>query len=76
MTAYSVPDSRATTDTTPNSSRNVQGTLTYDVPKSFSLRYWFDTLFNRTQPLPVDSRVTAPADSRTAPNIPQNSRTS
>lgn len=76
MSAYSQPDSRVTTDTTPNASRDVQGTLTYDVPKVFSLRWWFDTLFDRTQPLPVDSRVDKPADSRTTPNIPQNSRTS
>lgn len=75
LNAYSVPDSRAVTDTTPNSFRAIQGTAIYDVPKVFSLRWWFDTLFNRTQPLPVDSRVVTPADSRTTPNIPQNSRT-
>jgi hypothetical protein len=74
-TGYSVPDSRAITATTPNSARVVQGTLIYDVPKVFSLMYWFDTLFNRTQPLPVDSRVSKPVDSRQAANIPQNSRT-
>ena len=74
---YSVPDSRTITSTTPNSSRNVQGTLIYDVPKVFSLMYWFDTLFNRTQPLPVDSRTSKPVDSRstTAGTTPQNSRT-
>lgn len=74
---YSVPDSRTVTTTTPNSSRSVQGTLTYDVPKVFSLMYWFDTLFNRTQPLPVDSRTSKPVDSRstTAGTTPQNSRT-
>jgi hypothetical protein len=73
---YSVPDSRAVTAITPNSSRTVQGTKIYDVPKAFSLQYWFDTLFNRTQPLPVDSRAQgAPVDSRAAGQAPQNSRT-
>jgi hypothetical protein len=71
LNVYSVPDCRVT----PNDSRNVQGTLTYDVMPVFSLRYWFDTLFNRTEPLPVDSRAAgAPTDSRTADNIPENSR--
>jgi hypothetical protein len=73
--AYSVPDSRVSTATTPNSSRNVQGTLIYDVPKVYSLQYWFDILFNRTQPLPEDCRAAgAPVDCRISPNIPQNSR--
>ena len=73
---YSVPDSRVITSITPNSSRNVQGTLVYDVPKVFCLKYWFDNLFTRTQPLPVDSRsLGAPTDSRVAGNKPQNSRT-
>lgn len=71
-TPYSVPDTRAIT---PNASRPLQGTMTYDVPKVFSLKWWFDTLFNRTQSLPVDSRAKIPADSRTVDNIPQNSRT-
>jgi hypothetical protein len=74
-TVYSVPDDRVYGNF-PNNSRTVQSTITYDVPSVFSLRYWFDTLFNRTQPLPIDSRVITPTDSRTAPNIPQNSRTS
>lgn len=63
---YSVPDSRAVTATTPNSSRNVQDTLIYDVPKVDS----------RTAGAPVDSRTAgAPVDSRVFPNIPLNSRT-
>jgi hypothetical protein len=72
LNVYSQPDCRVT----PNGARNVQDTLTYDVPPSESLRYWFDTSFNRTEPLPVDSRAAGtPADSRTADNIPKNSRT-
>lgn len=75
MAFYSVPDSRDYGNF-PNDSRDVQGTLTYDVasidsraegPPESCLRYWFDTSFNRTLPLPQDSRV--------APNIPENSRT-
>lgn len=74
-TVYSVIDSR-NYGNFPNDSRDVQGTLTFDVPSVDSraagepescLRYWFDISFNRTQPLPVDSRI--------APNIPENSRT-
>lgn len=72
--AYSVPDDR-NYGNFPNLPLNVQGTLTYTTPSVFSLRYWFDTLFNRTQPLPLDSRVAIPVDSRTAGNIPLNSRT-
>lgn len=66
--AYSVPDSRAVTATTPNSSRTVQGTKIYDVPKVDS----------RAAGAPVDSRVSPniPVDSRVSPNIPQNSRAS
>jgi hypothetical protein len=72
--AYSVQDSR-NFGNFPNLSRNVQGTLHYDVPSVFSLRWWFDTLFNRTQPQPVDSRTQgAPVDSRNG-TAPQNSRT-
>jgi hypothetical protein len=65
--ASSVIDSRAVTAITPNSSRTVQGTAIYDVPKADS----------RSQGAPVDSRAAAfiPTDSRVAPNIPQNSRT-
>lgn len=70
--AYSIPDSR-NYGNFPNDSREVQGTLTYDVPSVFSLRYWFNTLFNRTEPLPLDSRTAVPTDSRTS--SPQNSRT-
>jgi hypothetical protein len=71
---YSVPDNR-NYGNFPNLSRNVQGTLTYDVPRVFSLKWWFDTLFNRTQPQPVDSRAAgAPVDSRNSGNVPQNSR--
>jgi hypothetical protein len=71
--AYSVPDSR-NYGTFPNLNRNVQGTLTYDVPSVFSLRWWFDTLFNRTKPLPLDTRTVVPADSRNSGIIPQNTR--
>jgi hypothetical protein len=75
LNVYSVPDSR-NYGTFPNLSRNVQGTLTYDVPRVFSLRWFFDTLFNRTQPQPLDSRAAgAPVDSRNSGNVPQNSRT-
>lgn len=64
--AYSVPDSRAITAITPNSSRAVQGTLIYDVPKVDS----------RTAGAPVDSRTAgAPTDSRATGLAPQNSRT-
>lgn len=73
--AYSVPDSRNYANF-PNDSRDIQGTQIYDVPSVFSLRYWFDALFNRTQPLPLDSRVAGETtDSRVAGIIPQNSRT-
>ena len=58
---YSVPDSRVS----PNSSRNVQETLIYDV----------QTSSNPAIP-PVDSRTAgAPVDCRTAYNIPLNYRT-
>jgi hypothetical protein len=59
-------DSRATTATTPNSSRNVQGSLIYDVQKVES----------RAAGAPADCRVAPniPVDSRVSPNIPQNSR--
>lgn len=68
LDVYSVPDARAITPTTPNSARNVQGTLTYDVQKAES----------RVAPnIPIDSRVAAikPIDSRVASIIPLNSRT-
>jgi hypothetical protein len=68
---YSSKDSRSF----PNNFRIVQGTLTYDVPSFFSLKWWFDILFNRTQPLPEDSRASKPVDCRVSPNIPINSRT-
>lgn len=72
---YSVPDCR-NYGNFPNDSRDVQATLTYDVPSIFSLRWWFDTLFNRTEPLPVDSRAAGePTDSRVLSIIPVNSRT-
>lgn len=59
---YSVPDCRKY-GTFPNNSRNVQGTLTYDVGAQPS----------HTDP--VDSRTAgAPTDSRQAANKPQNSR--
>ena len=61
---YSVPDCRVA-PAGPNASRNVQGTLIYDV----------QTSSNPAIP-PVDSRrAGAPVDSRVSPNIPQNSRT-
>jgi hypothetical protein len=68
--AYSVPDSR-NYGNFPNNSVDVNGTLTYTTPSSYSLRYWFDILFNRTQPLPEDSRASKPVASGT---YPQNSR--
>lgn len=59
---YSVPDCRNYA-TFPNLSRDVQGTLTYDVPAHPSYAP------------PVDSRTYgAPLDCRIPPNIPQNSR--
>lgn len=61
---YSIPDCR-NYGTFPNLSRNVQNTLTYDVPSKDS----------RTAGAPVDSRPAgAPVDSRIDPNIPKNSR--
>lgn len=61
--AYSVPDDR-NYSVFPNSSRSVQGTLTYDVPAHPSVTP------------PTDSRAAgAPVDSRAAANIPENSRT-
>jgi hypothetical protein len=68
---YSVPDAR-NYGNFPNLSTNVNGTLTYTVPAEYSLKYWFDILFNRTQPLPEDCRAAgAPVASGT---YPQNSR--
>lgn len=65
-TVYSEPDCRAVTTITPNSSRNVQATLIYDVQKAES----------RVAPyIPVDSRAATPVDSRAAGQAPQNSRT-
>lgn len=62
--AYSVPDSRVITATTPNSSRTVNGTKIYDVPKVDS----------RAAGAPVDSRV-APNIPVASGTYPQNSRT-
>ena len=63
--ATSVTDSR-NYGNFPNNSRNVQGTLIYDVVKVDS----------RTAGAPADSRAAgAPVDSRVSPNIPLNSRT-
>ena len=75
VTVYSVPDDR-NYGNFPNLPVNVQGTLTYTTPSVYSLRYWFDMLFARTQPLPMDSRVNPPIDSRSslAGTTPQNSR--
>lgn len=64
-TVFSVTDSR-NYGNFPNHSRNVQNTLTYDVP----------SVDSRAAGAPVDSRAAgAPVDSRIAPNIPENSRT-
>ena len=64
FSAYSVPDCRVA-PFGPNASRNVQGTLIYDV----------QTSDNSVVP-GTDSRVAgAPIDSRVSPNIPINSRT-
>lgn len=60
--ASSVTDSR-TFGKFPNTSRNVNGTLIYDVPSVRSI------------PAPVDSRTVIPVDSRVQSIIPQNSRT-
>jgi hypothetical protein len=71
---YSQPDAR-NYGNFPNDSINVNNTLQYTVPSVFSLRYWFDLLFNRTQPLPLDSRKAgAVADSRNGESTPENSR--
>lgn len=59
----------------PNHTRNVQGTSIFDVPALTTLRQWFNSLFNRSQPTPVDSRAAGtPIDSRAAGQAPQNSR--
>jgi hypothetical protein len=64
-TGYSVPDCRVS-PAGPNSSRVVQGTVIYDVPKADS----------RAAGAPVDSRAAgAPVDSRVSSNVPLNSRT-
>ena len=70
----SVVDSRAITTLTPNSSRTLQQTVIYDVPKSTSLRNWFNTSFTRSLNLPEDSRSSDPTDSRNTSYIPENSR--
>jgi hypothetical protein len=67
---WSQPDAR-NYGTFPNSSRTVNGTKIFDVPSIFSLRYWFDLLFSRTEPTPLDSRVNVPIASG---SYPQNSR--
>jgi hypothetical protein len=72
--AWSPVDSR-TSPYGPNNFRVVQGSDIYDVPSVYSLKWWFDTAFNRTQPLPEDSRKAgAPTDSRNG-DTPENSRT-
>jgi hypothetical protein len=63
-TGYSVPDCRKS-PYGPNASRNVQGTLIYDV----------QTSSNPAVPSKDSRAAGALADSRTAPNIPENSRT-
>lgn len=61
-TAYSVPDSRNFA-TFPNTSRDVQGTLIYDVQTSSNSTV--PGVDSRTAGAPVDSRVSAPQNSRT-----------
>ena len=68
---YSQPDAR-NYSTFPNLPVTVNGTKTYTTPSVYSLRYWFDLLFNRTEPTPLDSRVNVPTASG---SYPQNSRT-
>ena len=63
VSVYSQPDCRIFGNF-PNASRNVQGTLTYDV----------QTSSNPAIPS-TDSRVSKPVDSRIAAIIPENSRT-
>ena len=63
LSVYSQPDCRIFGNF-PNASRNVQGTLTYDV----------QTSSNPAIPS-TDSRVSKPVDSRIAAIIPENSRT-
>jgi hypothetical protein len=62
---YSEPDSRtiATYPTTPNASRNVEGTLTYDVQTSDNADE--PGVDSRTAGAPVDSRTNKPTNSRT-----------
>ena len=67
---FSVTDSRIN----PNLSVSVNGTLTYTTPSVYSLQYWFDVLFGRTQPLPKDSRSSGV--SVQCSSLPQNSRAS
>jgi hypothetical protein len=68
---YSVPDAR-NYGNFPNDAINVNGTLIYTVPAEYSLQWWFDIFFSRTQPLPEDCRAAgAPAACGT---YPQNSR--
>jgi len=62
LSAYSVPDDR-TYATFPNNAVDVQGTQTYTVNA------------HPSHAAPVDSRTSDPVDSRTAANIPENSRT-
>lgn len=59
----SVVDSRVVTATTPNSSRNIQGTLHYDVPKADSRAVGAPSDC-RAGGAPQDSRVSAPQNSR------------
>lgn len=65
---FSVKDSRIN----PNLSVSVNGTLTYTTPSVYSLQYWFDVLFGRTQPLPEDCRSSGV--SVASGSYPQNSR--
>jgi hypothetical protein len=67
---YSVPDARSYGNF-PNTAVNVNGTLTY-TGQSSSLRWWFNTLFQRVFGTPADSRssgITVASGS-----YPQNSR--
>jgi hypothetical protein len=68
---YSEPDARSYGNF-PNTGRSVNATITYDVPSSYSLEWWFDTLYSRSQPLPEDSRAAGPPVA--CGTYPQNSR--
>jgi|SRR5579859_4533185 len=68
LSAYSQPDCRTSTATTPNLPRNVQGTLVYDVPKVDSRTAGL-VVDCRTAGLVIDSRVALIQNSRTPGTI-------